>query len=298
MFATCGRFAKGRSVYVSMSTKCVDGGYDDDDINNNNNVLIAERDASNGIATLILNRPKQRNALSLELLERLGAELDLLAKDKAIRAVVVAGNGPVFSSGHDLKEVHACSVGEADPNHLFDFCSKVMQQVVELPQPVICAVDGVATAAGCQLAASCDLVVANASSTFSTPGVRIGLFCTTPAVALARSVGKKAAMDMLLTGRAVGAKEAKQMGLISHIVEGNARQAADVLAAEIADASGEALRVGKSAFREQVEKGSLGEAYCVASAAMAGNATSDDCTEGIDAFFEKRTPQWNNHDEC
>ena len=254
---------------------------------------LARSRTETGVEWLVLNRPRARNALSLELIGALQAALDEIAASDA-RCVLLAAEGPVFSSGHDLKEMAAhradADGGLAFYAHAMAACARLMQAVVNLPQPVIAAVDGVATAAGCQLVASCDLAVATPASHFATPGVDIGLFCSTPAVALSRAVPRKAAMDMLLTGRMVGAEEALGIGLISRIAE-DARGTALALAQGIAGRSPIAIRMGKAGFNRQAGC-ALPEAYAAAAQVMVDNMMAADAREGIGAFLEKRHPVW------
>ncbi len=259
-------------------------------------ILLRENVA--GIALLTLNRPEARNSLSEALLAALGNALTGIAADRSVRAVVLAANGPAFSAGHDLKELTA---RRADPDRgrayfklIMLTCSAVMQQIVRLPQPVIAAVEGTATAAGCQLVASCDLAVASAGARFATPGVNIGLFCSTPMVALSRNVSRKAAMDMLLTGDMVSAKEAQRIGLINRVVEpGTERAAALALGRQIAAKSALTVKTGKEAFYRQLEM-NLADAYRYASDVMVENMLARDAEEGIGAFIEKRTPSWED----
>lgn len=244
-----------------------------------------------GIATLTLNRPAARNALSLGLMASLQAALDDIAADPAVRVVVIAGNGPAFCAGHDLREVRATPTRAAYED-LFRRCSHLMQSLTRLPQPVIAAVRGVATAAGCQLVASCDLAVAAESARFATPGVHIGLFCSTPMVALSRNVGRKHAMEMLLTGEMIDAYGALRFGLVNRAVpEGELDQAVLALARTIADKSPLTLRIGKEAFYRQIEQG-LSGAYDYAGEVMTRNMLAQDAEEGIDAFLARRPPVW------
>ena len=255
------------------------------------------RDDRGGVATLTLNRPGARNALSEALIAALQAELALIGRDPAVRCVVIAAEGPAFSSGHDLKEM---TRRRSDPDRgrayfadLLGRCSAMMQAIVRLPQPVIAAVEGVATAAGCQLVASCDLAVAGAAARFATPGVDIGLFCSTPMVALSRTVSRKHAMAMLLTGEVTGADEAVRIGLVNEAVPaGEALAAARELARRIASKPAHTLKVGKAAFYEQLEMG-LADAYAHASAVMVDNMLHGDAEEGIGAFVAKRPPVWS-----
>jgi len=248
-----------------------------------------------GVEWLVLNRPRARNALSLAMLAALEAALAEIAASDT-RCVLLAAEGPVFSAGHDLKEMVA---HRADPDGGLAFytqamaaCARVMQAVVNLPQPVIAVVEGVATAAGCQLVASCDMAVATSAAQFCTPGVDIGLFCSTPAVALSRAVPRKAAMDMLLTGRMVGAEEARGMGLINRVAE-DARAVALELAEGIAARSALTIRMGKAGFNAQIGC-TLQQAYATAAQVMVDNMMAHDAQEGIAAFLEKRHPHWRD----
>jgi enoyl-CoA hydratase/carnithine racemase len=250
------------------------------------------------VAILTLNRPAARNSLSRGMLAELQAMLDTVAADSGIRAVVLAAEGPAFSAGHDLKEITA---HRADADGGAEFyadcmaaCSAVMQSVVTLPQPVVAAVQGIATAAGCQLAASCDLVVASRSAKFCTPGVDIGLFCSTPGVALARAVPRKSAMEMLLLGEMVPAEEAHRIGLVNRVVAPEAvLPTALDLARRIASRSAVAVQLGKRGFNSQAAL-PLAEAYAAAGAVMVENLLAEDAAEGIGAFVAKRTPQWRH----
>lgn len=256
------------------------------------------REAMGPVALLTLNRSRQRNSLSEELLDVLGRELATIAGDRSVRAVVIAGNGPAFCAGHDLKEITARRAetdrGRAYFVRIMDKCASVMQAIVRLPQPVIAAVHGVATAAGCQLVASCDLAVAASDAHFATPGVDIGLFCSTPMVALTRNVARKHAMEMLLTGELVEAEQAQRIGLINRVVpSGTEREAAISLARQIASKSALTVKIGKEAFYRQAEMG-LTEAYKYAASVMVENMLARDAEEGIGAFVEKRTPKWED----
>jgi len=258
--------------------------------------LLRERDGD--IAVLLLNRPAARNSLSEDLLKALAAAFADIADDKTVRAVVLAANGPAFCAGHDLKELTArradADGGRAYFKHIMTICSAMMQQIVNLPQPVIAAVHGVASAAGCQLVASCDLAIASAAARFATPGVDIGLFCSTPMVALSRNVARKHAMEMLLTGAMVSAEDAARIGLINRVVAaGEERQAALRLAQDIAAKSSYVLKIGKQAFYRQAEL-SLADAYRYASEVMTENMMARDAEEGICAFIEKRDPSWED----
>lgn len=248
-----------------------------------------------GVEWLVLNRAPARNALSLDMLQALEAALAEIAASDA-RCVLLAHEGHVFSGGHDLKEMVAHRAdpdgGRAFYTEAMTTCARVMQAVVNLPQPVIAVVEGVATAAGCQLVASCDMAVATPGSRFCTPGVDIGLFCSTPAVAISRAVPRKAAMDMLLTGRMVGAEEALVIGLINR-VEADARAAALALAEGIAAHSALTIRMGKACFNAQ-SGCALPEAYAAAAQVMVDNMMAEDAVEGISAFLDKRHPHWQD----
>ena len=259
-------------------------------------VLKRERDGD--IALVVLNRPRARNSLSEDLLKALAAAWSEIAADKSVRAVVLAAEGPAFCAGHDLKELTArrsdADGGREYFRHIMTTCSAMMQQIVTLPQPVIGCVQGVATAAGCQLVASCDLAVASSAAQFATPGVDIGLFCSTPMVALSRNVPRKVAMEMLLTGEMVAAERAVQIGLINRVVApGEERAAALALARTVASKSSYTLKVGKQAFYRQLEMG-LADAYSYASEVMTENMMARDAEEGICAFIEKRKPTWED----
>jgi enoyl-CoA hydratase/carnithine racemase len=254
------------------------------------------RETIGNIAVLTLNRPQARNSLSEVMLAGLSHELDNLAADKRIRAVVLAAHGAAFSAGHDLKELTA---HRADPDggrsytrHIMERCSALMLSVLRLPQPVIAAVEATATAAGCQLVATCDLAVASTTAKFCTPGVHIGLFCSTPMVALSRNVTRKHAMEMLLTGDMISAKDAYRIGLVNRVVEaGSAREEALNLARKIAANSAAAVKFGKEAFYQQLEMG-IADAYAHATEVMVKNMMARDAEEGIAAFVEKRQPTW------
>jgi enoyl-CoA hydratase/carnithine racemase len=250
------------------------------------------------IAVLTLNRPEARNSLSDELLAALSHALAATGADRSVRVVVLAANGPAFCAGHDLKELtahrSAPDRGREHFHHVMDTCSAMMQAIVRLPKPVIAAVGGTATAAGCQLVASCDLAVASTVASFATPGVDIGLFCSTPMVALSRNVAPKHAMGMLLTGEAVSAEEARRIGLVNRVVAaGREREEAMALAREIASKSALTVRIGKEAFYRQLEM-NLADAYAYAARTMVENMLARDAEEGIRAFIEKRSPQWQD----
>jgi len=259
-------------------------------------VLIRERDGK--IAVLVLNRPRPRNSLSEALLKALSAALSEIKDDRSVRAVVLAANGPAFCAGHDLKELTSrrsdADGGRAYFRHIMTTCSAMMQQIVTLPQPVIAAVQGAASAAGCQLVASCDLAIASEAARFATPGVDIGLFCSTPMVALSRNVSRKHAMEMLLTGEMVEAKRAAEIGLVNRVVPaGEERAAAIELAKQIASKSSYTVKIGKAAFYRQLEL-PLAEAYAYASEVMTENMMARDAEEGICAFIEKRDAKWQD----
>jgi enoyl-CoA hydratase/carnithine racemase len=260
--------------------------------------LVLLREDRGGIAILTLNRPQARNSLSEALLQALGDTFSAIAHENAIRVVVLAANGPAFSAGHDLKELNAHRSGEdrgrAYFKHIMGLCSRVMQQIVRLPQPVVAAVHATATAAGCQLVASCDLAVASQDAKFATPGVNIGLFCSTPMVALSRNVSRKHAMQMLLTGDLISAEEAARIGLINQVVpSGQEHAAALKLAEKIAAKSKLTVKIGKEAFYRQAEM-PLAEAYDYASHVMVENMLARDAEEGISAFIEKRDAKWQD----
>ncbi len=250
--------------------------------------------SDNGITTLTLNQPQRRNSLSMAMLQQLSEDLDTIAQDTETRVLVLAAHGNVFCAGHDLREIRENFDDHEFQLALFEQCSKVMQQIVNLPKPVIARVAGVATAAGCQLVASCDLAVAADTARFATPGVNIGLFCSTPMVALSRNVSRKHAMEMLLTGEMIGAVRAEAIGLINRAVD---EQILDEtvyrMARTIADKSSHTLKIGKEAFYLQLEL-PLGEAYDFTSQVMAENLQAVDAKEGICAFLDKRKPEWND----
>jgi enoyl-CoA hydratase/carnithine racemase len=255
------------------------------------------REDAGRIAVLTLNRAAQRNVLSEDMLAALGGCFSAIGAERDVHAVVIAAEGPVFSAGHDLKEMtrHRSDAdgGRAYFSQLMEACSAMMQQIVALPQPVIAAVEGTATAAGCQLVASCDLAIASATAKFGASGINVGLFCSTPMVALSRKVARKHAMEMLLTGDLVSADEAYRIGLVNRVVEpGRARAQALDLARRIAAKSPAAIRHGKQAFYRQLEMG-LADAYRHTSEVIVENMMEDEAEEGIDAFIAKRTPNWN-----
>jgi enoyl-CoA hydratase/carnithine racemase len=250
------------------------------------------------VAVLTLNRPAARNSLSEALLVALGEAFAAIAKDEGVRGVVLAANGPAFCAGHDLKELSArrtdADGGRDYFRQIMATCSAMMQQIVALPQPVIAAVQGVASAAGCQLVASCDLAIASTQAGFATPGVDIGLFCSTPMVALSRNVARKHAMEMLLTGGIITAEKAAAIGLINEVVPaGRERARAVELAMQFASKSSHVIGIGKAAFYRQTEL-PLAEAYAYASKVMTENMMARDAEEGICAFIEKRDPSWED----
>jgi enoyl-CoA hydratase/carnithine racemase len=256
------------------------------------------RETLGGIAVLTLNRPAARNSLSEGLIAALHAELKEIHDDVAVRAVVIAASGLAFSAGHDMKELTArradADRGRAYFAEIMTACSAMMQAIVQLPKPVVAAVQGVATAAGCQLVASCDLAVASEAATFATPGVDIGLFCSTPMVALSRNVPRKQAMEMLLTGEPIPATTAQSIGLINRVVAaGSERDAAIALAEKVALKSAYTVKLGKAAFYRQAEM-SLADAYRYAAEVMTENMMARDAEEGIGAFIEKRDPKWQD----
>jgi enoyl-CoA hydratase/carnithine racemase len=247
---------------------------------------------------LILNRPQARNTLSEAMLQALRRALADIAEEKAVRAVVLAARGSVFSAGHDLKELTAhrseADGGRGYTQHIMQICNAMMLSILRLPQPVIAAVEGTATAAGCQLVATCDLAVTSSAAKFSTPGVHIGLFCSTPMVALSRNVGRKHAMEMLITGDTISADDAYRIGLVNRVVEpGMARQHALRLAQKISAKSPAVIKLGKEAFYRQIEMG-IADAYAYAGEVMVQNMMARDAAEGISAFLEKRPPNWHN----
>jgi enoyl-CoA hydratase/carnithine racemase len=256
------------------------------------------RENVGGVSVLTLNRPAARNSLSEGLIAELHTALKEIHNNKAVRAVVIAANGPAFSAGHDMKELTArrsdADRGRAYFAEIMNACSAMMQAIVHLPKPVVAAVQGVATAAGCQLVASCDLAVASEAASFATPGVDIGLFCSTPMVALSRNVPRKQAMEMLLTGEPVDAKTAQGLGLVNRVVSpGAEREAAIALAQNVALKSAYTVKLGKEAFYRQAEM-NLADAYRYASEVMTENMMARDAEEGIGAFIEKREPKWQD----
>jgi enoyl-CoA hydratase/carnithine racemase len=256
------------------------------------------RETVGSIAVLTLDSPATRNALSEAMIVALHEALDSVRDDKNVRAVVIAAHGPAYSSGHNLKELTArrsdADKGRAYFAHMMKSCSDMMQAIVHLPKPVVAAVQGVATAAGCQLVATCDLAVASEQATFGTPGIDIGLFCSTPMVALTRNVPRKQAMHMLLTGEHISAQRALELGLVNSVVPaGTEREAAIALANRIAVKSAYTLKIGKEAFYRQADM-NLADAYTYAAHVMTENMMARDAQEGIGAFIEKRDPKWED----
>lgn len=252
---------------------------------------VLSRSDTAGIATLTMERAQARNALSMELMTALIGAFGAITADTSIKAVILKGAGPAFCAGHDLKEMRV-NPGRDFMRETFETCARLMLAITKLRQPVIAAVHGIATAAGCQLVATCDLAVCADDARFATPGVNIGLFCSTPMVALTRAVGRKAAMKMLLTGDMIGAAEAVRIGLVNEAVPpARLHDTAAALAAQIAAKSGRVLAIGKEAFSRQIEL-PLAEAYAYAGQVMTENMMLADAVEGIDAFLQKRPPSW------
>jgi enoyl-CoA hydratase/carnithine racemase len=249
------------------------------------------RSDAEGVAGLTLNRPNQYNALSRELLARLQAELDQIKDDPAVRVVVITGAGRAFCAGHDLKEM-AGERERARLVELFGACSRMMLSLTRLPQPVIALIDGIATAAGCQLVAACDLALATTNARFATSGIKYGLFCSTPMVALSRNVPRKPALEMLLTGDFIEADDALRLGLVNQVVAPDRlEEAFDALLARLLDKPAEVLGLGKRAFYRQLEMG-LEDAYRFTTEVIVDNALGKDFEEGLAAFLEKRAPAW------
>ena len=258
---------------------------------NHDDTLLLRADRADGLTTLTLNRPGQFNSLSEALLSALQKELDAIAADETVRVVVLAGAGKAFCAGHDLKEMRA-NHSKAYMQGLFKQCAEVMLTLTRMPQPVIARVHGIATAAGCQLVSMCDLAVAADVAKFAVSGINVGLFCSTPAVGLARNLGRKAALEMLLTGDFIDAMEARAKGLVNRVVPADALDAEiEALAGSILAKSAVAIRLGKGMFYQQLEMG-LADAYAYAGEVMACNMMSEDAGEGIDAFMQKRKPNY------
>ncbi len=246
----------------------------------------------NGVATLTLNRPQRFNPLSSQMIAAIQAELDAIASDSSARVVILAAEGKGFCAGHDLKEMRAHTEDKGWQQGLFDACSRMMIALTEIPQPVIARVQGIATAAGCQLVSMCDLAVAADTVTFAMPGVNIGVFCSTPAVGVVRNVGRKHAMEMLLTGEPIDAATAQSWGLVNRVVpssrlDAEIRRFTDIILSR----SSATIRFGKQAFYRQIDH-PLAAAYDIASEVMACNLLLDDAAEGIDAFLQKRPANW------
>lgn len=255
------------------------------------------RNDANGIATLTMNRPSALNALSEEMLTAMQSALDSIAEDRTIRVVVLKGAGKVFCAGHDLKQMTAArqaeDAGRRYFNALFALCGRLMATITKLPQPVIAQVHGIATAAGCQLVASCDLAVAAEGTRFGVNGINIGLFCSTPMVALTRNIARKQAFEMLTTGDFIEAKRAETIGLINHAVaHDDLESATNTLAVKLAGKLGVAVKIGKESFYKQLEMG-LEDAYAFAGAAMAENMLYRETEKGVAAFLDKRKPEWD-----
>ncbi len=255
--------------------------------------LILRDEVESGIVRLTLNRPEQRNALSLEMIRQLLTQIESMAYDERVRVVILAGAGPAFCSGHDLKELRANPTVDFHTK-VFGLVAKLMLTITDFQRPVIAEVQGIATAAGCQLVATADLAVAAEDARFATPGVNIGLFCSTPMVALTRAVAPKHAMEMLLTGEMVHAAEAQRMGLINRVVPASElTEATMTLARKIAAKSVQTVKIGKGAFYRQIDM-DLKRAYDYAAHVMTENMQALDAAEGIDAFLQKRKPVWQD----
>ncbi len=250
--------------------------------------ILVEREAP--VATITMNRPDRRNALSVEMMQELIDAFKTLGRDKEVRAIILAANGPAFSAGHDLRELVGGNINQY--RYVFDVCTELMTTIQAIPQPVIAQVQKIATAAGCQLVATCDLAVASSEARFATPGVRIGLFCTTPMVALSRAIGRKRALQMLLTGEPIPASTAAEWGLVNQVVPAeNLASATRALALAIAPASPLTVALGKQAFYSQIDLDQP-KAYAYAKEVMSMNALAIDAQEGMCAFLEKREPTW------
>ena len=265
---------------------------------NTDNPIVLKEELKSGLLLLTLNNPQSKNALSEDMISALINCIDSASNDHSIKVIIIAASGNVFCAGHDLKEITEARDSQDGGNlyfkGLFDSCSSLMQLIINTPKPIIAQVDGVSTAAGCQLVASCDLAIASDVSKFATPGVNIGLFCSTPMVALSRNVHKKNAMEMLLTGDMIDCKKAKEIGLINEYVSpDNLNDSVLHLAEKIASKSSRTLATGKKAFYKQAEM-TLTDAYEYTSEVMKKNLLRSDAKEGIKAFLEKRTPKWDD----
>jgi enoyl-CoA hydratase/carnithine racemase len=247
-------------------------------------------ESAGSVAVVTLNRPEKRNALSLDVMRELIGAFEAIGADRGVKVAILRGIGPVFSAGHDLREMLERSVEEYRTT--FDVCVRLMETIQAIPQPVIAEVAGIATAAGCQLVATCDLAIASSDAKFATPGVKIGLFCTTPMVALTRAIGRKRAMEMLLTGAFVDASTAAEWGLVNRVVApGELEAATRTLAEQIASAAGFVIGLGKAAFYAQIDLDQP-KAYAYAKEVMSMNALAEDAQEGMSAFVTKRAPAW------
>jgi len=265
------------------------------------NQILLKENLESGILRLVLNDLENKNALSKKMIFSLMDEISSASKEKSIKVIIIAANGNVFSSGHDLKELTDARAnedgGDSYFKELFNSCSFLMQSIVDCSKPVIAEVNGVATAAGCQLVASCDLAISSDQSKFATPGVNIGLFCSTPMVALSRNVSKKDAMKMLLTGDMIDAQEAKRISLINDCIpEQDLNESVMNLAKKISNKSSSVVKIGKKAFYKQLDL-DLSDAYKYTSKIMAKNSLKDDAIEGISAFLEKRDPNWRENND-
>ena len=252
---------------------------------------VLQRTTQDGIAVLVLNRPRQYNALSRAMLDALHVQLDAIGDEESVRVVIITGAGRAFCSGHDLKEMRTLR-SQAEVRALFDSCSAMMQKLIALPQPVIAAVNGIATAAGCQLVAQCDLAVASEHARFAVSGINLGLFCSTPAVPLSRNISRKRAVEMLFTGEFIEAPTALDWGLVNRVAPAERlMETAHELANNLKSKPREVLALGKALFYRQLEEG-LGAAYDDASRTIAGNMAGDIAREGVDAFLAKIPPRW------
>ncbi len=257
-----------------------------------------KEDILNNIATLTLNRPDARNSLSINLLSSLEKAISNLKKNKSVKVIIINANGPSFCAGHDLKELSEARTEKDNGRKFFkktmDSCSKLMKDIVSCPKPIICSVQGIASAAGCQLVASCDLAIASEKAMFATPGVNIGLFCSTPMVALSRNINRKHSMEMLLTGEMIAGEKAVSWGLINKCVpHGKLHEETKVLASKIASKPTSTVKIGKVAFYNQLEM-TLDKAYEYTADVMVKNMLDKDSKEGIGAFLEKRSPKWKD----